>query len=122
MKAMQALYGFFSGFGIPAYAENTIPENAVLPYITYPQKEPQWNKQTSFYVNVYYRHKTSNYDCLAKADEIVEAIGEGVRLPFDDGLVVLWPDTPLIQAMEPNKDVRRAYINLAINAYHMPGV
>ena len=70
---------------------------------------------------MYYRHRDSNLDSLAKADEIVAAIGEGIRLPIDGGYVVLWPETPLVQAMPPNGDVRPAYINLSINAYHMPG-
>ena len=121
MIAMEALYDFFSRFGIPAYAENTVPKEAELPYLTYPQKEPEWNKQTSFYVNVYYRHNTSNRECLTKADEIIEAVGEGVRIPFSGGLLILWPDTPMVQVMEPENGVRRAYINLAINSYHMPG-
>ena len=117
----QALQDFFSGFGIPAYAENTIPDDAEPPYITYPQKEPEWREKTTFYAIVYYRHRDSNLDSLAKADEIVAAIGEGIRLPIDGGYVVLWPETPLVQAMPPNGDVRPAYINLSINAYHMPG-
>ena len=118
----QALQDFFSGFGIPAYAENTIPDDAEPPYITYPQKEPEWREKTTFYAIVYYRNRDSNLDSLAKADEIVAAIGEGIRLPIDGGYVVLWPETPLVQAMPPNGDVRPAYINLSINAYHMPGV
>ena len=92
-----------------------------LPYLTYPLTEPEWNRQGTFHVTVYFRHKTSNLVSLAKADEIVQAIGEGVRLPVDGGMVVLWPQSPLIQALPPDGDVRGAYINLAINAYHMPG-
>ena len=74
------------------------------------------------YAIVYYRHQNSNLQSLAKADEIVGAIGEGIRLPIQGGYVVLWPDTPLVQMMPQNGDVRAAYINLAMNAYHMPGV
>ena len=118
----QALYTFFSGFGIPAYAENTIPKNAELPYLTYPLYDPEWREKHSFYVQVYYRNETSNLPSLEKADEIAAAIGEGICLPFDGGALVLWPENPLIQAKPPDKDVRAAYINLSINAYHMPGV
>jgi len=122
IKEAQALYNYFSGFGIPAYAENTVPDDAVLPYITYPLYQPEWRSKHTFYVIVYYRHKTSNLDSLSKADEIAGAIGEGIRLPFDGGMLVLWPETPLVQAMPPNGDIRAAYINLSINAYQMPGV
>ena len=120
-KAAAALKTFFSGFGLPAYAENTVPDDAELPYITFPQREPEWNRQMTYWCIVYYRHQTSNLDCLQKADEIVRAIGNGIRLPIDGGVVVLWPETPLVQAMAPDEDVRSAYINLSINAYHLPG-
>ena len=122
IKTAQTLYTFFSGFSIPAYAVNTVPDDATLPYLTYPLQEPEWNRQGTFYVTVYDRHKTSNLSVLSKADEIVQAIGEGVRLMFDGGLLVIWPQSPLIQTLPPDGDVRAAYINLAVNAYHMPGV
>jgi hypothetical protein len=68
---------------------------------------------------VYYRNQTSNLQSLAKADEIVSAIGErGKILPCEGGYVVIWPQTPLVQELPPDGDVRGAYINLSINAYH----
>ena len=121
IKTAQALYQFFSGFGIPAYAANTVPDDAQLPYLTYPLQEPEWNTKATFYVTVYDRSKTSNLSVLEMADEIVRAIGTGIRLPFDGGLLVIWPESPLIQSLPPDNDVRAAYINLALNAYHMPG-
>lgn len=122
IRTAQALHAFFSGFGIPAYCENTVPDDAELPYITYPLKEPEWNQKTTFYAIVYYRHQSSNLDSLTKADEIVRAIGTGILLPIEGGYVALWPETPLVQSMPPAEDIRPAYINLSINAYHMPGV
>lgn len=117
-----ALYQYLSGFGIPAYNNQAVPEEAELPYLTYPLTEPEWSSPATFYVTVYYRDKTSNRAALAKADEIVAAIGSGVRIPCDGGYVVLYPQSPLIQALPPDNDVRGAYINLQINAYHMPGL
>lgn len=122
IQTAKALTDFFGSFGIPAYSENTVPDNAELPYITYPLREPEWNTKTTFWAIVYFRSQDSNLYGLAKADEIVAAIGNGIRLPVEGGIIVLWPETPLVQSMPPNNDVRAAYINLAINAYHMPGV
>ena len=117
------LYSFFSGFGIPAYSENNIPKDAEPPYITYPLKEPDWNTQRSFYVNVYYRNANSELETLLKADEIVAAIGQEGRLYFPGGLLVLRPGNgDLIQSRQMDGDIRAAYINLLINAYHVPGV
>lgn len=122
IKTAQALRAFFSGFGIPAYNENTVPGDAEPPYITYPLREPEWNQKATFYAIVYYRSEKSNLASLTKADEIARAIGNGIRLPIDGGCIVLWPETPLVQAMPPNGDVRAAYINLSLNSYHMPGL
>ena len=117
-----ALYGFFSGFDIPAYGTNTVPDDAELPYLTFPLTEPEWSSSASFYVTVYYRNEVSNYQSLSKADEIVQAIGPGVYLECEGGIIMLTPMTPLIQELPPDGDVRGAYINLQINAYHMPGI
>ena len=122
IRTAQALTQFFGSFGIPAYNENSIPDDAEPPYITYPLREPEWNSKCTFWAIVYYRHKDSNLDSLTKADEIAAAIGTGIRLPIEGGYVVIWPETPLVQSMTPNGDIRPAYINLSLNAYHMPGI
>lgn len=118
IQTAKALYTFFSGFGIAAYTSETVPDDAQLPYLTYPLQEPPWDQKATFYATVYYRNATSNFESLAKADEITEAIGEGALIPCDGGFLVLRPETPLIQELPPNGDVRGAYINLSINAYH----
>lgn len=35
MTKAAALHSFFSGFGLTAYEENSVPDDAVFPYITY---------------------------------------------------------------------------------------
>lgn len=121
IQTAKALHDFFSGFGITAYTTQTVPDPATLPYLTYPLQEPEWNRKATFYVTIYYRNESSNYESLAKADEITAAIGKGLILPCDGGYIVLWPETPLVQELPPNGSVRGAYINLSLNAYHMPG-
>lgn len=120
IKTAQALYQFFSQFGIPAYAEDTIPQNAELPYLTYSNVDPDWREQRTIHVQVYYRNQTSNLASLTKADEIMAEIGDCRKLPFDGGLVVLRPVD--VQPKPPDGSVRAAVISLTINAYHMPGV
>lgn len=120
VSTAKALYAFFSSFDIPAFTENTVPEDQGLPYITYSLTEPEWNQKASLYAQVWYRTK-SNAIVNDKADEITAAIGTGLILPCDGGYIVIWPETPLTQIIVDG-DVRRAYINLSINAYHMPGL
>ena len=110
---------FFGGFGLPAYTLESVPDEVVLPYITYPLTEPEWDQQNSFYCQVWYP-KNRLTDLLAKADEITGAIG--IKRQFDQpgGYLVIYPATPLIQILTDEYS-QSAYINLLINAYHLPG-
>lgn len=119
-QAAAALKTFFSGFDLPAYAENTVPEDVTLPYITYSQNVPEWNQKASGYAQVWDR-TDSNTGIIQKADQITAAIGTGKIIPLTGGYLVIWPETPLIQIMTDG-DFRSAYINFSINAYNMPGV
>lgn len=119
IQVAAALKTFFSGFGFPAYAVNTVPEEVELPYITFSLSQPEWNQKASLYAQVWDRSR-SNETILEMADQITAEIGEGKIIPLESGYLVIWPETPLIQLMADG-DFRSAYINLSINAYHMPG-
>lgn len=112
---------FFGGFGIPAYSETSVPNDVQLPYITYPIKEPEWRKPTSFYIVLWCR--TKGYaDALTKADQILAAIGEGISLEANGGWVVIRPDNPLVQEMkDDDNDTKALYINLQLNAFRKAG-
>ena len=120
-QTAQALKSFFSGFGVPAYSETSVPDDIQLPYITYPIKEPEWRQPTSFYIVLWCR--TKGYaDALAKADQILAAIGEGARIPTNDGIVVIRPETPLFQEVKDvDNDTKALYINLQLNAFLKAG-
>lgn len=119
-RAAAQLKRFFSGFGLPAYQEGTVPDDAVLPYITYSIAAPEWNQKASMFARVWDRTR-SNEGIIQKADQITAAIGEKLKLPIAGGYLVIWPESPLIQIMVDG-DFRSAYINLSVNAYHLPGV
>ena len=115
-----ALKSFFSGFDLPAYTVNSVPEEVSLPYIAYSLAEPEWNQKATMYVQVWDKSR-SNVLIVQKADQITAAIGEGKIIQIQDGYLIIWPESPLIQLMTDG-DYRSAYINLSINAYHVPGV
>lgn len=119
-NAAAALKTFFSGFGLPAFQEGTIPEGTQLPYITYSLSAPEWDQKASMYARVWDRTK-SNTGIIRKADQITAAIGIRKRIKFDGGYLVIWPESPTIQIQEDG-DVRYAYINLSANYYNLPGV
>lgn len=122
-NAVRALHTYLSSFGLPAYAEDTVPDTAQLPYLTYRLVDPEWYQKASFFVRVWAR-STSNAAVLEKADEITGDIGGGKRLPFEGGLLVVWPESPKVQIVVDSNDrnLRYAYINLSLNSYHIPGV
>ena len=122
-KAVQALDTYLNGFGLDAYTEDSVPDDAELPYITYRSVDPEWHQKATFFIRVWFR-STSNADLLEKADEITGDIGEGKRLPFEGGLLIVWPESPKVQIVVDSNDrnLRYAYINLSLNSYHMPGV
>lgn len=118
MKSVaKALYSFYSGFGLPAYPEESVPSDAQLPYITYTVVQPDWNENAIHQARVWYRSE-SYAGINAKTDEILTAIGRGKLLPAGDGYVCLRPGTPLVQ-FQPIEDplLKVTYINLQLNAF-----
>lgn len=117
----EALKTFFSGFQLPAYSQDSVPDDVQLPYIQYLLNEPTWDEKATMYCMVWYRTK-SNSVLLAKADEIMRTIGiAGKKIMLSDGgWLVIRLESNQAQ-VQVNGDERAAYINMSINAYHMPG-
>ena len=110
-----ALYEFFSGFGIPAYLQDTIPDNAQMPYITYELFEPECLTTAFFNASVWY--KDTGLDAISrKVDEIRDAIGNGgVTLHTEEGVIRLYRDERFAQMMsDPNPETKRAYLSMII--------
>lgn len=109
------LYSFWSSFGIPAYPEYNIPDDAEMPYITYEIVEPEWRSQTNAYARVWYRD-TSYVSIARTLDSISQRIGEGLMLPSGSGFILLFKDTQFIQFQpyEVDGDVKIAYLSMII--------
>ena len=112
-----ALYTFFSGFGLDAYPENTVPDEAQLPYITYQIAVPEWENPVSLYARVWYR-SASFAGISAKVGEIDNAIGPGAVIPFEDGAIWIYKGTPFAQYMPMDGDpnLKCMYLNMSIQA------
>lgn len=124
MQTAVALKTFFSGFSIPAYTIDTIPDDVQAPYIAYYFSEPEWDQKASGYAQVWYRTK-NNSTVLTKADEIMSAIGLGKEIALGNhGYLVIYQEHPSGNIMvDPDDDAyRAAMVNFSINSYHMPGV
>lgn len=118
INTAQALYSFWSSFGIPAATVGTVPDEWDVPYITYSLVESEPFDPVTHYAQVWYRD-TGNAAMLSKVDEIKAAIGEGVVIECDGGYVVIRPANPYVQLMVDEDPANRyAYINLQLNCYH----
>lgn len=117
MDRAQAIYQFWSGFGIPAYDENTVPDDAVMPYITYNVSTGSIGDPVSLNASVWYR-STRWRDITHKVDEIEHYIDtvSPLAIKIDGGRAYFTKGTPFSQRMaEPGDDMTRR-IYLQINA------
>lgn len=118
MTPEAAIYQFLSGFGIPAYASTSVPDQAEFPYITYDLVIGEWMQgEVNMPVNVWY-YTESEAIPNAKVRQISDAIGiGGVTLRCDGGMLWLKKGSPWAQAVTIEGEmekVKRRYVNINI--------
>lgn len=118
MDKWQAIDAFWNGFSLPAYDENTVPDNATMPYITYNATVASFEQPTTLIGSVWYRN-TSWKTASQKADEIAQYIGISYKpIKLDDGYMVLSKGSPFAQRMADEDDsVRRVYIMVDVEFF-----
>lgn len=115
---MQAYQDFWESFGISAYEETTVPDDAVMPYITYQVQMSSFNETVFNTASVWYKG-TSWADITSKTLEISDAIGlGGIIIPCDDGALWIKRGTPFAQRMsDVDSLVRRMYLNIEVEYF-----
>lgn len=119
-EVAKALYSFYSQFSIPAYAEDNVPDDAKLPYITYTVPQSGVFASATHQARVWYatdKGAPDNTEVNAKADEVIAAIGQGVKLKAERGFVCIYPGVPLAQMQPSSDDTQIVYINLELRSY-----
>lgn len=117
MDKEQALHKFWSSFGLTAYDENTVPDNALTTnggkYLTYSVATASLDEPTPLYANLWYK-SSSWAEITVKTNEMSEAIGRGGAIvPFDGGYIWICRGVPFSQRMPDEDDtIRRIYINV----------
>lgn len=114
MNKAAAMHQFWSGFGLTAYEENTVPSDAVFPYITYQLVTDAFDTDVAMTASLWYRGE-SWVDINAKEREISAYIGiGGVIIKRSDGRIWLKKGTPFAQNMGDESDslIKRKYLNV----------
>ena len=116
MNKIQALHSFWSGFGLKAYDETSVPDDAALPYITYEVISDEFGNSIPQTASLWYR-SSSWSDITAKEMQISEYIGRGGRMvAFDNGAMWISKASPWAQRMSDPSDemIRRIVLNTQI--------
>lgn len=120
MTKLQALYQFFSSFGIPAYEENAFYASDIVPdfpYITYNIQTSAFNEgEITLNPSVWYR-ETSLEKLEQKEKEIASAIGMGgVQIACEDGFIWIKRGSPFCIHMGDDSDkfIKRLYFNIIV--------
>lgn len=114
MTKAAAIYKFWSGFGLPAYEENSVPTGSEFPYITYQLVTDSFGSPTYMSASLWY-YGTKWTDINAKAEQISRTIGKGGKsIPCDGGGIWITRGKPFAQNMrEPDNDmIRRKLLNI----------
>lgn len=115
MDKTQALYKFWSQFGLPAYNELTVPQDAEPPYITYEVATGSLEDIIPLSASIYYNSYTWK-EISKKSDEIAEAI-ENQQPPcikIDGGRLYISKGKPFTRDTkdDSNKMIRKRVLNI----------
>ena len=115
MDSWQAQDAFWNSFGIPAFEESTVPEDAELPYITYSAEYGFFEIETQLTASIWYKGMSWR-DISKKATEIRDRIVslQGSAIKVDGGYMRLYITTvPFAQRMaDEDATVRRIVVTI----------
>ena len=126
MDLWEAQYKLWSGFGIPAYEENSVPnkkdgvteaENVEFPYITYQAMSGSHNEDVYPSASIWTR-KTSWEQADQLSDAIMDALSKsGERIYFDGGVLWITPNAPFSQSMGDPSDflIKRKLLSVTLH-------
>ena len=115
MDKAQAIHWFWSRFGLPAYDENTVDDDAEMPYITYSVVTGDIEDVVLLSASIWYR-STSWAEITHKANEISHYLTNmsPPAVKIDGGRAYFTKGLPFAQRMSDENDefVRRIYLQV----------
>lgn len=115
MTKAASIYRFWASFGLPAYEENSVPDDAEFPYLTYQLITDSFGYEVSATASLWYRSE-SWISINSKTDEISESIGRGILSDCDGGKIWIKRGRPFAQNLGDESDtlIKRKYLNITI--------
>lgn len=115
MNKQQAYNSFWGQFGVSAYEENTVPENASFPYITYQVLTDDYTNVILPTASIWDR-STSWQRVDELSNEIAETISRMNTIKLDDGRMFITKGSPFSQHMmeEGDSSIRRNVLTIGV--------
>ena len=114
MTKAAAIYQFWNSFGLTAYEENTVSDDAKFPYITYQIVTDSFDREIQLTASLWYR--SESWTAInAKTEEISQKISRGGKIiSCDGGAIWLKRGQPFAQNMGDESDnlIKRKYLNI----------
>ena len=114
MTKAAAIYQFWNSFGLTAYEENSVPDEAAFPYITYQLVTDSFDREAPVTASLWYRSESWT-EINAKTEEISQKISRGGKIiSCDGGAIWLKRGQPFAQNMVDKSDdlIKRKYLNI----------
>lgn len=115
MTKGEAIQQFWESFGLTAYDETSVPDDAPFPYITYSVKTDAFDNLVLVNVSLWYR-SYSWKEISEKTEEIARAIVKlnPPSVKIDGGRLYITKGVPFAQRMREDSDdaIRRMLLNV----------
>lgn len=120
MDKSQAINAFWNSFGLHAYGENSVPDDATFPYITYSQATDSLGNVVLLNASIWDR-SSSWVTVSQKAEKIAQTLAEYgyYKMKLDNGYLWMVKGTPFAQRMSDpiDREIKRIYLN--VNAEYL---
>ncbi len=112
MNSAQVIHSFWASFGWETYDENSVPDDAGFPRLTYDIVKSELDDKTTMSANLF--NKSSSWATLEeKAKQIEDYIGKGGKLfKYDGGGVWITKATPFSRRTSESDTVKQIVINI----------
>lgn len=112
MNYSQAIHAFWSSFGWATYDENSVPDDAGFPRVTYDVVEAEFDDKATMSANLF--NKSTSWGALQeKLDEISTEIGRGGKvIKIDDGAVWITKASPFARRSSESDTIKAIIINI----------